>query len=96
MDDNFFLVLNGENSRGIKILPDEYIEKNGAVLDGWGEPIKVIKTDSTNKRLIWSFGPNKKDDGKMHDDIIKFIDFNEPIDENLKDSIPSHWRKDAN
>jgi hypothetical protein len=52
-------------------------DDKGNYLDAWGTPFRVKVLPNKWKVIVKSFGPNKKDDNGLGDDIIRVNQFDE-------------------
>jgi hypothetical protein len=50
-------------------LPADSVNVAGELVDGWGRPLRYAP-DSEGRLVLYSFGPNGKDDGGQPDDVM--------------------------
>lgn len=64
---------NNPNNRQYYV-PGRYeTNDNRDIIDEWGNVIRFVFVSNGNSIMIQSYGPNKKDDNGLYDDIIKIV-----------------------
>ncbi|MBN2512917.1 MAG: hypothetical protein JXB18_08275, partial [Sedimentisphaerales bacterium] len=53
------------------------------ILDGWGTPIVLRLREPAHYTFV-SYGPNRRDDEGVNDDIVRIFDYNSGAKEEIK------------